>query len=596
MKIIYQSRLKAYEELVKKQTSKINKISNLRLLVFLSVIILTLLLYKLKLFVIMLSAVIVGIALFIWLALEHQKLFENREIAKALVNINIKSVNRVEHKWSSFSDIGEEFIDTGHKYTYDLDIFGKGSLFQWINSTVTYEGRQKLFELLSNPDKNISAIKERQEAIKELAKKVALRQKIEAEGIAVEEPNKNPTELLNWAEDLNEMYLKSTVKWFFRILPTITICLIALAFFNILPNVVPIVFIVLQLFLIRYKSKQRTAYLDTVLNNKKDIKRYVGIIKALESASFSSKHLIILKGDMVKKSKNSASRQIGRLFKLADSISNKYNILFYIINVLLLWDYQCLIRLETWKYTSGKSLKGWINAIGEIEALASLSIINFDNANWDIPKIVDGEKIVEASALGHPLLPNTRSCNDIKMDSEHPILIITGSNMSGKSTLLRTIGINLVLGYTGAAVCATNMTCSLMNIYSCMRVSDNLENSISSFYAEILRIKMIVGAVDKKEKVFFLLDEIFRGTNSLDRHTGAEILIRKLSNTDTLGLVSTHDLELGDLEEKSNGQILNFNFQEYYKNNEIFFDYKLNRGVSKTRNAAYLMRMAGIDI
>ena len=227
-------------------------------------------------------------------------------------------------------------------------------------------------------------------------------------------------------------------------------------------------------------------------------------------------------------------------------------------------------------------------------AVASLSIISFDNPHWAEPEFIKDKMAVNAKELAHPLLSESRVSNNAELGLPQSILLITGSNMSGKSTFLRTIGINLVLAYAGAPVCAESFSCSIMNIYTCMRISDSLEKNISSFYAEIIRIKSIVSAAKRGESIFFLLDEIFKGTNSLDRHLGAETLINRLSKESALGLVSTHDIELGELENK-NSKIKNYNFQEYYKNDEIYFDYKLRAGVSTTRNAVYLMKLAGIE-
>ncbi|MBU3100901.1 MutS family DNA mismatch repair protein [Clostridium frigoriphilum] len=203
--------------------------------------------------------------------------------------------------------------------------------------------------------------------------------------------------------------------------------------------------------------------------------------------------------------------------------------------------------------------------------------------------------IVKANGLGHPLLGYKKICNNITISNEKNILLITGSNMSGKSTFLRTIGINLVLSYIGATVCAEKFECSLMKIITCMRISDDLENNISSFYAEILRIKMIVEEKRKNKKVFFLLDELFKGTNSIDRHDGAKALIKQLGEQGASGLISTHDLELCDLQYEY-FKIKNYNFQEYYVNNEIKFDYKIRDGVSTTKNALYLIKLSGIDL
>jgi DNA mismatch repair ATPase MutS len=290
-----------------------------------------------------------------------------------------------------------------------------------------------------------------------------------------------------------------------------------------------------------------------------------------------------------------ASEQIKRLEKIADRISNRENAMFFPINVLLLWDYHSMMALERWKIQSGKNIEKLMETIGKAEALCSLAALCCDYPDWVIPEFTASPSVVRAKSLGHPLLGERKVCNDLSIEKPACALLITGSNMSGKSTYLRTAGINLVLAYAGAPVCASYMKCSVMDIHTCMRVNDNLEKNISSFYAEILRIKDIVNASKGSRQVFFLLDEIFKGTNSQDRHAGAESLIKNLCRNGAAGMVSTHDLELGALEGESGGQVKNYHFQEHYMDNEIHFDYKLRPGVSTTRNALYLIRMAGID-
>lgn len=228
-----------------------------------------------------------------------------------------------------------------------------------------------------------------------------------------------------------------------------------------------------------------------------------------------------------------------------------------------------MINLEKWKKAHGKGLGKWLETIGTIEELGSFSTLAFDNSDWTMPKFKENGFIFKGENIGHPLLGSERVCNDLTIEEDKKIILITGSNMSGKSTFLRTAGINLVLAYVGAPVCAKKFECSIMEIFTCMRISDNLEKNISSFYGELLRIKELVNKTKEKRKVFFLLDEIFKGTNSIDRHTGAKILINKLSSKKVLGMVSTHDLELGSLE-KENSNIKNYHFKEYYKNNNIY--------------------------
>jgi DNA mismatch repair ATPase MutS len=245
---------------------------------------------------------------------------------------------------------------------------------------------------------------------------------------------------------------------------------------------------------------------------------------------------------------------------------------------------------------SGANIKSWFDSIGEVEALCSISVIRHDNPTYIMPEICDVGLGINAVELGHPLLTGERKNNNITINSEYPILLITGSNMSGKSTFLRTIGISLIMAYIGAPVCAEKFCCPIMTVCACMKTSDNLGQNVSSFYAELLRVKMIVQKVENEEKVFFMLDEIFKGTNSADRHAGAEILINQLLKKGAWGLVSTHDLELAQMEEQSQGKIRNYHFKEYYKENEIYFDYKIRKGVSNTKNAIFLMKMAGVSV
>src|SRR5699024_10764196 len=349
-----------------------------------------------------------------------------------------------------------------------------------------------------------------------------------------------------------------------------------------------------QSFIFIYKFEGRSKNLNLVYEYENNIKAYSKMLYQLEKGNFQSKYLLELKDKLIDDNGLTAYQQIKELETIVENISNRKNIYFFIINIITLWDYQSMIALERWKGKSGHLIRTWLDTIGEFEALSSLSNLNYDNPDWVTPTITEKNDYIKGKDMAHPLIIEDSVSNDFKIEDPTKVLLITGSNMSGKSTYLRTTGINLVLAYIGAPVCANRITCNIFNIYTCMRVSDNLEKNISSFYAELLRIKEIVDK-SKGNKVFFLLDEVFKGTNSHDRHEGAKILIKKLLNNDAIGLVSTHDLELGELERESNNKIKNYHFKEYYKDNEIYFDYKLNRGISTTRNAMYLINMIGID-
>lgn len=581
---------------MKKQKETINFISILRLIVFIASVGFAIFFYTTKKYYLSIVILIVPAVFFIMLLNKHSKLRYNRKCSTLICEINESSLKRLKGEWKAFEDNGEEFIDINHDYSKDLDIFGKGSLFQCINSANTYLGRQKLSKILKAPNYGIEEIYDRQKAIKELSGNLGWRQRFMAEGKIAADKNKNPELLFKWGKERSNLFCNTKFIAMSRILPAITIVTILLySLKGNIPYYLPLILIGIQVIILKLNAKESNKILSLVYKYKKDIEVYNKMIKLIEKKKFKSKYLIGLKESLISKDKVTATQQIDKLSRIVNLISDRSNFFYHLINIIILWEYHCLIRLENWKKESGGFMEQWLSTIAELEALSSLAILKYDNPEWIMPEIGESVLIFKAKNIGHPLLSKNRICNDLDLRKNPSILLITGSNMSGKSTLLRTAGINLVLAYAGAPVSAEAFSCSIMNIYTCMRISDNLEENISSFYAELLRIRKLIDAANRKEPVFFLLDEIFRGTNSKDRHTGAKVLIERLSKENALGMVSTHDLELSDIE-KMNSKVKNYHFREYYRNNEINFDYKLRPGVSTTRNAIYLMRMAGIDI
>jgi len=595
-KVLYANRKKHYDNLLKKQNETISFISLLRFLVFASGLGFTIFFYLQPNYYLCLAVLIVTLIIFVYLAIKHNKIKHNKIRCSILCEINENCIKRLNNNWKEFSDNGEDFSDEDHNYSKDLDIFGESSLFQWINGCTTYLGRKKLKDTLSKPIYTIEEIHKRQDAIKELANNIGWSQRFQTEAVLSENKNHNPEELFQWVQEKNEFFLKSWVIAIIRILPIITISLLVSSL--IFPKVsyrIGLLAIVLQIILLLLGYKEVSRNLDTVYKYKDSILIFKNLLMHIEQKKFSSEYSIKLKEKLINSQGLTASFQIKKLVNLVNLISDRKNIYYLPINILALWDYQCLINLQRFKKACGASLKSWLEVIGELEALNSLSTIAYEHSDWAMPKFQAGSPIFKAKGLGHPLLGSTRVYNDVHIETSQNILLITGSNMSGKSTLLRTTGINLVLAYAGAPVCAKDFYCSIMDIYTCMRTSDNLEKNISSFYAELLRIKKLVSATKDKAPIFFLLDEIFKGTNSIDRHTGAKVLVSKLSTENALGFVSTHDLELGDIE-NTNKKVKNYHLKEYYKDDKLYFDYKLRTGVSTTRNALYLMKMAGLEI
>lgn len=595
-KELYEKRKKVYDKVHDKQSRASNRISNLRLLVIVAGIAISIFLYVTHNFILLASTVIVTLVAFVYLVIKHEGVIKNEEYSALLSKINDDSQKRLTGEWAEFADDGKEYIDENHNYSFDLDIFGAGSLFQFINTAKTYYGRQKLKALLTAHPKNVEEIIKRQKAVEELAGKFQWRQRFQSEGLAAQTKMQNPEDMVSWVRESNAFYRKGWVILGIRVLPAITILLLLIAWATgKVPYIIPAILLIAQFILLAFKRNERERSFKLTKKYREDISTYYYMIKRFEKHKFASELLKELQNSMRNSASQTAFKQVDKLSKLIESLNNRGNMFYAVINIVTLWDLQNLIALEKWKEKSGTYLGTWLNAIGSVEALASLSILRFDNPEWANPIIETSDGcIFEAKEMGHPLLSGKRVSNDLDILPPVNSLLITGSNMSGKSTLLRAAGINLVLAYSGAPVCAKFFRTSLMELYSCMRVSDNLGKSISSFYAELIRIKNIVSAAGEGKKIFYLLDEIFKGTNSKDRHSGAKVLIKKLCSLNSIGMVSTHDLELCDLEAEYKA-VRNYHFEEYYVNDRILFDYKLRPGGSTTRNAIYLMKLAGID-
>lgn len=592
---LYRERQDKYQKQQQEFDAKANGVSRLRLLVSLGGTALSAFLFwqghRLAAFL-TLSAVVV---IFTFLVIRHRSWKEKRDFAQVLLKINIISLERLAGGWPSFPDTGSEFADERHPYTEDLDIFGPNSLFQYINTTRTYFGRKRLKEALSQPLKKADEIRAHQKAVLELAEKPDWRQNLEASGMSV--AGEDPSLLIRWAAAENSLYRHPAVVFVCRALPCLTILLFTAACFHEISYVLPLLFLFLQAGLLFWRRKDMAGSFGIANRYKETVKTYARMLSLLQSEPFSSPLMNELQSSLLSRQGSSAREQIKKLESAVDKTYMRFSQFYFLYNIITLWDFQCQIALEAWKEKSGRFLTKWLHALGEAESLASLSLIAFDNPHWAMPDISLQGSGFTASDLAHPLLGGKRVGNDLTITHPGEIFLITGSNMSGKSTLLRTAGINLVLAYAGAPVSARSFSCVPMDIYTSMRINDDLSSSTSSFYAELLRIKTILDAAKKKERpLFFLLDEVFRGTNSLDRHTGARYLLKMLSKSGALGLVSTHDLELGELASEKGSKIKNFHFREEYRDGALHFDYRLYPGVSTTKNALFLMKMAGIEI
>lgn len=591
----YKETISKCKKNIKEIESKSTIFSVLRLIIFIEWAIITYNAFKNDNVNLLIVSLAINLLIFLILVAFHNKYLEKKNREEILININKEAIARKNFKWKKFDDKGEEYLDEKHAFCNDLDIFGNSSLFQWINTTRTIYGREALAKRLKL-DRSLTKedILRTQNAVKELGEKIEFRQKVILEGEINKKGVDNGIGILKWAKERDDVLISSNFKFISYLIPVIVLSSIIFSFvLKFIPMSVPILLILFNYVFIRKEADRIDGFLSVLGEGKNKLAAYRNIAEIIEDEEFESEELKDLKSKLICGEKK-ASSYLKELENLCGMIFDRGNAFYILFNLATLWDYHLMTNLEVWRRKNGENLECWLNVIGEIESISALSNIYYDNDDYNFPEFND-EWVISADNIGHPMLGEVAVKNNFGFQSNKGTILITGSNMSGKSTFLRTIGVNLVFAYLGLPVRADKFNASIMSIYTCMRTKDNLEQSISSFYAEILRVKSIIEAANRGEKVFFLLDEIFKGTNSRDRHMGAKILIKQLNDTGAKGFVSTHDLELCDLEERDN-RIKNYHFREYYVNNEIKFDYKLRDGKSTTQNAMYLMKMAGIEM
>ncbi|MDT3698077.1 MAG: MutS family DNA mismatch repair protein [Thermincola sp.] len=531
--------------------------------------------------------------LFGLLVIKHNLIKEKIKYYQNLMRINEKCLLRLTGKWTGFTNTGKQFISPEHPYSVDLNIFGQGSLFQYIDATTTLLGREALFKYLTTkPD--FTVIGMRQKAVRDLAGRLGWRQHYEASGLISDIADRRPEGLLAWAE-ARGFSVSDKYKFGLWFLPVLTFGLLGLAFFRAVPPYLWLITLFGQLAVVLYTASRVYQAFGQLGRAVAELSSFSLLLKCIEEEPFKAPRLREMQARLFV-GRQEASQQVQALAKIADRMTFQHSpVVHFILNICVFWDLHTLQKVAAWKNKSGVLLKNWLAVIGEFDALSSIAGMAHDNPDWIYPIVAETSPVFTAKSLGHPLInKETRVSNDVSVTAPGTTLIITGSNMSGKSTFLRTMGLNLVLAYCGAPVCAAEMCCGYMNIYTSIQVFDNLEQNVSTFYAEIKRIKQIIDAAGSGENLIFMIDEIFNGTNSKDRIFGAKTVVRKLSKAGAIGLVTTHDLEISVLEQE-NPLIKNYHFTDTITDNQISFDYRLKPGVSQHTNALALMKIIGIE-
>lgn len=533
---------------------------------------------------------------FLLLVKLHNRLFRQKDYLEKKIEINRQELQAIAYDTSAF-DNGKEFIDPAHLYTYDLDVFGEYSLFQYINRTATQPGKKRLAEWMNTHLKNKVEIEKRQEAVKELAPELEMRQHFRILGLLHKGKTADEEEIRNWATS-PEHYRK---KWYFRTLAILVplanaVCL-GLAIAGVISFTTwGIVFAGIGL--LSSSFSKGVSQMQSVYGKKMQIlTTYAHLIHIIEEKEMESSALKRVKG-LVGGEKQTASQAVKRLTALMNALDQRNNMLMqFVLNGLLFWELRQVMKIETWKESFAANLPHWLEAIGEMDAYCSLATFAYNHPGYVFPEITSKPFCMEAEALGHPLMDRDKCVrNDIQIAKRPFFVIITGANMAGKSTYLRTIGVSYLLACIGVPVWAGKMKLYPAQLITSLRTTDSLTENESYFFAELKRLKLIIDKLNSGEELFIILDEILKGTNSMDKQKGSFALIKQFMALQANGIIATHDLLLGSLIDLFPEDIHNYCFEADITNNELTFSYKLRDGVAQNMNACFLMKKMGIAV
>ena len=484
-----------------------------------------------------------------------------------------------------------KLFDDGAGFWSDLDLFGKGSLYHSINRTVTEYGRSALADQFKFNLLDHHSIKEQQAANKKYATQMPLVESVVATALLYKTEYESFDSLFSWLNSPNHLQQSSWAKMIRYVLPVINLILIVLVF--VLGNnaLLGVIFI-LGWSQIGFYAKYFQSDFNLLGKKESILKQYAQILNEFEKIDAGDISIL----QTYQRTASQAHTAIDDLSKISSRIDQRLNLfLITIVNPVFLYDIQNMFALESWKIKHQKNLQEWIQLVGEIEKLNSYAFYSFNHPTYVYPEPVDAIMQIHATALSHPLIDKEKSIpNDISIGGTEKLLLITGSNMSGKTTFLRTVGVNLILAQVGLPVAARSFIFSPMQIFSSIRISDSLQESTSYFMAELKKLSAIKTGVQKRTASLVLIDEILRGTNSEDKYFGSAQFVKEMIALNCITLFATHDLKLSELATEYPDSISNYCFESIIENNELIFGYKIQRGVAKNRNASFLMKKMGI--
>lgn len=547
---------------------------------------------------------------FVLVGIYHSRVREGITRNGLMLNIKLVQVARINLDWEGLPGSYQTAPEPDHPFETDLDLTGERSLHRLLDSSVTKEGSQRLKSWLLNHRPDPQIIARRQSLVRELSGLSLFRDGLHLQAaIAGKDSQANVRQsrvdqwdshtLVAWLEHrISDVSLRSIVT-LLGILAALNITLIVLAILQLIPHLWPIVFVFYVGVSIAKQGRTASAW-GEVQELEKALRRFRAVFQYLESRRYSGRpQLAQVCGPFLDR-RNKPSAELRRVERIAAALGLRTNgLVWFIVNAIIPWDFFFTYRLERLKNEIGQLMPRWLDAWYELEALNSLANFAWLNPHYAFPEIVLERNVFDGRGLGHPLIKRAyKICNDLELNEQRRIVIVTGSNMAGKSTFLRTSGVNLCLAYAGAPVNAVRLRTSLFRLFTCIKVSDSVQDGLSYFYAEVKRLKLLLSAAESGDMLpmMFLIDEIFRGTNNRERHIGSHAFIRALaSRKNALGLIATHDLELTKLAEEIPG-IANFHFREEVGEGKMIFDYQLRAGPCPTTNALEIMRIEGLPV
>jgi hypothetical protein len=519
-----------------------------------------------------------------------------------------RALARMDGHWiGAGGETGQRFLDDNHLYARDLDLFGKASLFELLSAARTRIGEETLADWLKAPADPMT-VRARQEAVKELGPRVDLREDLAVLGENAR-TGVHPDALAAWGERPPRVASPAAPVWAWVLsalgtLATIALVLWFAAAFRAIPldadtqaalRAYGLAMIGVGGAVTWRLRKQSAAVFHEVDDAARDLGLLAGVVGRLEAERFQSPRLVTVRASLDVDGEP-PSRRIARLNALVRLVDSRHNMFVRMLGPLVLWDVHLVYAIERWRRTSGPALRRWLAAVGELEALSSLAGYHYERPNDVFPDLDAESPCFAGEELGHPLLPEAVMVpNDVRLGGALRVLVVSGSNMSGKSTLLRTVGINAVLAQAGAPVRARRLRLSPLDIAASIHIQDSLQAGVSRFYAEITRLGLIMRRAGQRP-VLFLIDELLHGTNSHDRRIGAEAIVRGLVERGAVGLVTTHDLALAHVADAPGAQGANVHFQDELDNGRMRFDYRMRPGVVQKSNALALMRSVGLDV